>query len=418
MAQSRVAIIHYTAPPVVGGVEAVIQAHARLLLASGYAVTVIAGEGAPAALPPGAVYVGIPEMSSTYPAVLQASRELEQGRLPARFQEISARLEEALAPLLRSADQVIVHNVFTKHFNLPLTAALCRLLDTGVLRRCVAWCHDFTWTSPASHSKVHPGYPWDLLRTYRADVTYAVVSRHRQRELAGLLGRSEDQIRVVYNGVDPETLLGLSPEGLRLIDRLALWESDLILLMPVRITQAKNIEYALKVVAELKHRDLRPRLVLTGPPDPHDAANWEYYQSLLGLRHTLQVEEEARFVYESAPESDRPLTVGAGVIGDLYRVSDVLFMPSLREGFGMPIVEAGLAGLPIFCTAVPAADEIGGTEVNLFSIDTEPKAVAARLATWAETSPLHRLRRRVRQTLTWDSLFRHAILPLLEDESP
>ncbi len=417
MPQLRVAIIHYTAPPVVGGVEAVIQAHARLLRAAGHAVTVIAGEGAREALASGAAYVGIPELGSNHPRVQQVSRELEQGRIPAGFEELAGRLQESLRPLLRAADRVIVHNVFTKHFNLPLTAAIFRLLDRGELRRCVAWCHDFTWTSASSRSKVHPGYPWDLLRSYRADVTYAVVSRRRQLELAGLLGCPVERIRVAYNGVDPQTLLGLSDEGLGLIDRLGLWESDLVLLMPVRVTQAKNIELALQVTAALKRQGLRPRLIVTGPPDPHDARSQEYYQSLLELRRTLQVEQEMQFVYESGPEPGQPLTVAAGVIGDLFRVSDVLFMPSHREGFGMPVVEAGLAGLPIFCTAVPAADEIASGEVNLFSADAEPQAVAVSLAKWAENSATHRLRRRVRQTLTWDSLYRSTILPLLEGEA-
>jgi hypothetical protein len=60
--------------------------------------------------------------------------------------------------ILRRFDHLIVHNVFTKHFNLPLTAALFELLDAQRIPHCIAWCHDFTWTSPHSRSKVHAGY--------------------------------------------------------------------------------------------------------------------------------------------------------------------------------------------------------------------------------------------------------------------
>ena len=95
-------------------------------------------------------------------------------------------LAQTLAPILSRCDHVIVHNVFTKHFNLPLTAALFNLLDTHVLQHCLAWCHDFTWTSVHSRSKVHSGHPWDLLRTWRPDVNYVVVSRERQHALAQL----------------------------------------------------------------------------------------------------------------------------------------------------------------------------------------------------------------------------------------
>jgi mannosylglucosylglycerate synthase len=414
----RIAILHYTAPPVVGGVEAVIGAHTRCLLEAGHAVTVIAGEGAGGALAHGADFAGIPELAARHPRLLTASAELENGRVPADFDGLAAQLAGKLAPLLQRADRVILHNVFTKHFNLPLTAALHRLLDSGEIGRCIAWCHDFTWTSPHSRSKVQPGYPWDLLKTYRSDVAYVTVSQRRQKELADLLGCPASSIRVIYNGVDPGELLGLSAEGQRLTDRLRLGESDLVLLMPVRVTQAKNIEYALRVVEALKRRALHPRLIVTGPPDPHDAQNLAYYESLLELRHQLGIEQEVRFVYELGPEPDQPWTVDQRCIGDLYRVSDVLFMPSHREGFGMPVVEAGLAGLPIFCTAIPAAEEIGGADVTLFSADAAPLEVAARLAAWAEDSAVHHLRCRVRQTLTWERVVQRDVLPWLKGNIP
>ncbi|MEA3342490.1 MAG: hypothetical protein U9R15_21205, partial [Chloroflexota bacterium] len=166
------AILHYTAPPVVGGVEAVIQAHVQTLIEAGYPVTVVAGRGERIALTPGVNFVRIPKIDSQHRQVMQASAILEQGQSPSNFDDLVNQLMEILTPILGQFDNVIVHNVLTKHFNLPLTAALHYLLDTGVIRHCLAWCHDFTWASPHSRSKVHPGYPWDLLRTYRPDVNY------------------------------------------------------------------------------------------------------------------------------------------------------------------------------------------------------------------------------------------------------
>ena len=43
----HVGIIHYAAPPVVGGVEQTIFHHARTLIALGHQVTVVAGHGDP-----------------------------------------------------------------------------------------------------------------------------------------------------------------------------------------------------------------------------------------------------------------------------------------------------------------------------------------------------------------------------------
>jgi glycosyltransferase involved in cell wall biosynthesis len=408
------AILHYTGPPVVGGVEAVIQAHVEVFTQAEYPVTVIAGEGEQAVLPSDVTFVRIPEMSSQFPQVARMSSQLERGVVPSTFGEMVDRLIGVLTPLLTRFDIIILHNLFTKHFNLPLTVALHSLLDAGRLGRCIAWCHDFTWTSPSSGSKVHPGYPWDLLRTYREDVTYVVVSQRRQHTLAALFNCPPEQIRVVYNGVNPDVLLGLSPEGSDLVGRLDLLESDLVLLMPVRVTRAKNIEYALHLAAALKARGCRLKLVVTGPPDPHDGDSMAYFYGLQALRQQLDVEEEMRFVFESGMDPDQPFTIDEQVVGDLFRVSDVMFMPSHREGFGMPVLEAGLVGVPVLSTEVPAAEEIGGSDVIIFDAAQDSTQVAKQILTWAESDPVYRLRRRVRQSYTWNAIFQRDIKPLLD----
>ncbi|HSK86722.1 MAG TPA: glycosyltransferase [Anaerolineales bacterium] len=409
----RVAFLHYSAPPVVGGVENVILAHVRLFVEAGYPTAIVAGGGEQAALPPEVELIRIPELASQHPQILEMSHELDRGHVPIDFEQMTAQMVEKLASVLASMDILIVHNVFTKHFNLPLTAALFRLLDQGVIRHCVAWCHDMTWTSPNSRSKVFPRYPWDLLRTQRSDLIYVTVSQERQRDLAELFGCPPEQIRVIYNGVDPDELFALSETGLVLIDRLDLWSSDLNLLMPVRVTQAKNIELALHVAAALKERVTRPKLVVTGPPDPHDRANMEYFRDLLALRKKLEVDQQVRFVYESGSHPSEPFLIDMSIVAELLRVSDALFMPSHREGFGMPVLEAGLAGIPVFCAdRVPAARELGGQDVIQFSPEAHPDQVAGLILKWTEDSPVLRLRRRIRQGFTWRSLFRHEILPL------
>jgi len=391
------------------------QAHVRLLSGADYQVTVISGEGEQEGFPKNVELVKIPEMSTRHPDVEKAARELELGRVPNSFEELTARIESKLASVSQSLDQIIVHNVFTKHFNLPLTTALYNLLDQGKMHNCIAWCHDFTWTSSNSRSKVFPGHPWDLLRTPRADIRYVTISMIRQHELAGLLNYPEEKIDVIYNGVDPQELLRLSQFSLNLIERLGLWEADLILLMPVRVTRAKNIELAIHLAAELKQHNIHPKIVLTGPPDPHDQGNMVYYQSLLALRKELGVEKEMRFIFEAGQDNNEPLIVDMRTVGDLYRVSDALFMPSHREGFGMPILEAGLAGLPVFCSKIPAAEELGENDVTMFSADIDPRDLANLILKQLENDHGWQLRKRVRQNLTWQGIFQKKILPLLEN---
>ena len=416
--RQTVAFLHYSAPPVVGGVESVMLAHLRLFDEAGYSTSIIAGRGSKDALPVETDLIDIPEVDSAHPAILEISEQLEQGKIPSTFETMVTYLEHSLAPILSSSDVLIVHNVFTKHFNLPLTTALFRLLDREMIPCCVAWCHDASWASPRSRSKVFSGYPWDLLRTLRDDVTYVTVSQERQAELSAMFECPPEKVRVIYNGVDAAELLALSEGGLHLIERLGLWKSDLNLIMPVRVTKAKNIELGMRVVASLRQRGVRTKLIVTGPPDPHDAASMEYFAGLQALRKELDVVEEVRFVYESGRAHDAPFLIDMITVSELFRVSDALFMPSHREGFGMPVLEAGLLGMPVFSSEkVPAALEIGGQDIVQFSPEADANQIADMISQCMRENPTLRLRRHVRQQLTWQHIFQAQILPLIVRDS-
>jgi glycosyltransferase involved in cell wall biosynthesis len=388
-------------------------AHMRLFASAGYSVSVLAGRGAAQALPQGVRFHDIPLLDSQHPRVTALQKKLDQGEVPENFDDLQEEINQAIEPILSQVDHLIVHNVFTKHFNLPLTAALANLLARGVIRHGLAWCHDFSWTSTSSRSRVFPGEPWDLLRTRLPGLTYVTVSKSRQATLARLLNSPTGEIKLAYNGVDPVAQFGLTPLGTDLVDQLGLMESDLVLMMPVRITQAKNIEYGLQVAAALKESGLRIKLVITGPPDPHDSANMTYYRSLLSLRAELGLDRQAHFIYELG-DRNTGSTIAAPVVGELLRASDLLFMPSHREGFGMPIVEAGLVGTAVWCTDVPAAAELGGENVNLFELTEAAESVAKRILTWAQQDQRLQFRRLTRQSLTWQAIFDRDIQPLMQ----
>ncbi len=415
----KTGFLHYSAPPVVGGVEAVMGAHTQTFIQAGYPVTILAGRGNARSLPAGTEFIHKPEIDSQNPKLTETNALLESGVVPEDFEQQVARIYTSLQYVVQDFGSLIIHNVFTKHFNLPLTAAIHRLIDDGLIDNPIAWCHDITWTSPNSRSKVHQGYPWDLLRTYRPDTTYVTVSRRRQRALAGLFECDPDRITVIYNGVDPVSLLGLTAEGQALIERLELYSADLIILMPVRITSAKNIEFALEVIAELKKLTSGPKFVLTGPPDPHDQQSMTYYASLLELRDDLGVTDEMCFVFEYGPEvnvGDEPYSINYDVVSQLYRLCDLVFMPSHREGFGMPVLEAGLVGVPVASTAIPAAEEIAAQEVLIIQSSDSPKRVAKGIIDLLEGNPISVLRRRIRREYTWEAIFHKQIVPLLHKQ--
>lgn len=407
------AILHYSTSPVVGGVEAVLDAHAKLFVEFGLPVTVIAGRGDKKSLPQGVNYLQVDEISSSCTEIEKTVNLLNSGKVPADFDNLVTNLENKLRPLLTQFDQLIVHNVFTKHFNLPLTAALFNLLDDHSIKHAIAWCHDLSWSSPNSRKYVHEGYPWELLKTPHKNITYVAISEERKKEIVRTFGLEPEKVPVIYNGVDARTILGLSDEGYNLVQKLDLWESDLNIIMPVRITTAKNIEFAMQVVAALKKMGCRVRLVLTGPPDPHDQQSLNYYHALLTMRHNLGIDDEMKFVYEV---DSKGKIIDQKVVAELYRISDVLFLPSRREGFGMPILEAGLVGLPVFSTNIPATREIARREAYSFSRDSDPNILAGNILKTVRRKREYMLKVKVRKNYRWETIFENQILPLIKGE--
>ena len=403
-----VALVHYTAPPVVGGVEHVLGHHARLMADAGHNVRLIAGRGRS---PDSRVaFVRVPRADSCHPAVLRLQAELDAGRVPRGFDRVVAALADRVAGALAGVDVLIAHNVCSLNRNLALTAAIREITCRPGAPRILLWHHDLAWTLPAHRRTLHPGYPWDLLRTPIPGAEQVTISLARQADLAALLAIPLDAIRVVPNGVDPAALLGLGPATIALVRATGLASLDPLVLLPARIMLRKNIELALRAVAAMR-RQGRPTagLVVTGPVDPHDPAGGAYLAELRALRHALDLDNGAVFLADvlAGPAPD-------ALVHDLYRLADLLLFPSRDEGFGLPILEAAVSRLPIVCSDLPALRDLAAGAAAYFDPNADPRAVAALALARLDADPGVAFARRVRAECSWEAVYRRAIAPLLD----
>jgi mannosylglucosylglycerate synthase len=402
-----VGLLHYTAPPVVGGVEIVLGHHARLLAAAGHSVRVITGRGGRFDLPVGSVRV--PLADARHPRVRTARAALDAGRVPTDWPALVDELADQLRSALAGLDVVVAHNVCSLHFNLPLTAALRRLLDESYPPRLIAWQHDVAATSPRHRRSLHDGPPWDLLRTPWPGVRYVTISASRRDEVAMALGIPRQSVTVIPNGLDIDCSIALHATTRRLIAPLRLERAGPILLMPTRVIARKNVELAIRVVAELRRAGDDARLIVTGPPDPHDPGDEGYLEWLLLLADRLGVTEAVHLL---AIDRGRPTAPRA--VADLYRLADVLFLPSTDEGFGLPILEAAVCRLPIVCADIAPLRDLAGEEATYIDPGAEPGDVA-RVIREVLTSPAPRLSSRVRSRYGWPAVYERHIAPLLTD---
>jgi glycosyltransferase involved in cell wall biosynthesis len=403
----NLALIHYSTPPIVGGVESVLAHHARLMSQAGHQVRIIAARGEP--WTENIPVIRLPLIDSRHPRVLALKADLDRGDISADFEAFTTEIAAGLRTALADVDILIAHNVCSLNKNLALTAAIHRIHHEAQTPRLILWHHDLAWTTPRYRSELHDGYPWDLLRTDWG-ARHVVVSELRRRELAELMNIPIESITIVPNGVDQVTFFKLSTQAQMLIKKIDLFNAAPILLLPVRLTPRKNIELAMRVLAELRREFPRAMLVVTGPLGPHNPANVDYFTRLKTLRAELNLSGAAHLLAELSEDY-----LPDEVVADFYRVADALILSSREEGFGIPLIEAAFSHLPVFCSDIPPLHDLGHNDVTYFSPADDPESIAAKIAARLTTDPTHRWAVRARQSFTWDRIYADHIAPLLEE---
>ncbi len=402
----NIGLLHYSCPPVVGGVEQILEQHSVVLERLGQELHVLAGMGGHYSE---RFRVRLePLVGSRDERVRRANRLSKQGDhvLTRRLAgEIVSILEDWGRPL----DIILAHNVLHMPFNLALTLALIELAGREDFPPVVSWAHD----SPYSRSSP-PEYlfhaPWDCLRRRQPGVHYVTISESRKALFERHLG--DFSWTVVHNGIDPEGFFFLSSETVRLAEELRLFERDLVVVQPVRITPRKNLELAISIVDGLKRLGHDVLFVASGAYDPHEAKATAYYRRLKDLVAEKGMEDHVAFLAEYTFKEGKRLVPSRIFIRDLYLIADLLLLTSLDEGFGLPLLEAGMAKLPIACTDIPIFREIG-REVCFIRAEDPPLFSAGRIVEYLSRTGPHRMYRHVMSRFIWNSICRAELLPYL-----
>jgi glycosyltransferase involved in cell wall biosynthesis len=94
-------------------------------------------------------------------------------------------------------------------------------------------------------------------------------------------------------------------------------------------------------------------------------------------------------------------------------MADALLFPSRQEGFGIPMLEAGLARLPIFCADIPPFRVTGEKTAHFFALDEAPAAIARRITAVLREDRALTMRQRVAGHYIWQSVLRDKLEPLI-----
>ena len=285
--------------------------------------------------------------------VVFANRECGTDLAPAGFQTAVIPVHGANRPARILAEQT----------ELPLRArslGIDVLLNAGFTAPVAAPCPQVTVFHDLQHKRHPEHFRWFDLPAWRVLLYLAArrsealvaVSEATAADLRRYYGLPEERIRVIPHGVDERFRMISLERRRRTPERFLLCVSTL--------HPHKNIQRLLRSFAKFRERRPEFRLVLAGMRG-FAAGEVERAIRELGLGQAVEV----------TGWIPRERLYG------LYRDAWAFVYPSTFEGFGMPVLEALAAGIPVACSSIEPLREVAGDAARLFAPDDDCDLLAA-----------------------------------------
>lgn len=182
---------------------------------------------------------------------------------------------------------------------------------------------------------------WVPFSVERSDCVIA-VSEQTKRDLIDLLCTPEDKIHVI------QLAAHASFRPLKFHEYEYVYQKYQLpkkyILYVGTIEPRKNLSTLFHAYAAMKKEMLcQEKLIIVG------AKGWKY-SSLFALIDELQLEDDVIFI-GYVEEEDLPA---------IYNGATCVVLPSLYEGFGLPLLEAMQCGIPVLCSNVSSIPEVVG----------------------------------------------------------
>ena len=382
-----VSILHYSALPVIGGVELTVDIHARLLKENNFKVNIIAGDGKPDKF--------IPELKSSYYKGMLP--EILKGKTPEGFDSEVQKVKKKILTALKSTNILIVHNLFTMHFNLVATAALTEISEKI---KTIGWVHDLSYVDP-TYALPPPGNsPLKLISNSTPKIKWVTITNYRKELLSDFFNLKKDTIEVIHNGIDPYVIL--PPDMKKSAKKLKILDYYPVAIFPSRLTRRKNFELAIDITSNLKGN---PLLLLSAPPDLHNPTFISYKKE---LKERAKKKGVSLILFsEHCPIKD---------IETFYFLGDFLLITSKMEGFGLPAIEASLFRMPAALSNIPPLKEIEKHFKShiFFDLNEIPEKIANKIDVFLKNNNIVQDRRTIINNFGWNAIMKNKLIPLIK----
>ena len=187
------------------------------------------------------------------------------------------------------------------------------------------------------------------------------ISESSKNELIEILKVPENKIHIVQPGIDFQKFNTKNSEVTKNVILKYSLPEDYILYLGT-LEPRKNISSIIRAYGSLRNNNkITEKLVIAGKK------GW-LFSEIFDLIKSLDLENEV-ILTDYVDESDKPA---------IYQNAKLFVFPSLYEGFGMPILEAMAAGIPVITSNTSAMPEVVGDAailVNPLSIEEISEAM-------------------------------------------
>ncbi len=238
------------------------------------------------------------------------------------------------------------------------------LQHTGI--RSVVTIHDLIFLRYPQYYKLADRKIYEAKFRYACKHAHRIVaiSEQTKKDICTYFNTPEEKIEVVYQSCDPAFMQQQRPEELQQVkERYGL--PDQYLLSVGTIEERKNL---MLIVQAMTLLPASTRLVVVGK----GGAYLEKVKSFLA-QHQIA---DRVILLENIPFTELPA---------IYQLAQLFIYPSEFEGFGIPILEALYAGLPVIAATGSCLEEAGGPgSIYVHPRDKEGLAEAIRNITTDE----------------------------------
>jgi glycosyltransferase involved in cell wall biosynthesis len=200
-----------------------------------------------------------------------------------------------------------------------------------------------------------------------------LMSTWGRDDIVAKYGLSPEKIRVVPGAAALEAYeLPTDDDRAATRDRLEL--PDAFALYPAKAWAHKNHLRLMEALKILRDRGVDVPLVLTGAQGGQDLP-------ALAAADALGVRDLVHFVGFVTPTE----------LSAIYRMARMMVFPSLFEGWGLPIIEAFAAGIPLACSNVTCLPAMTAGAAELFDPYDSAAIADAMVRVWEDDQLRHRL---------------------------